>query len=383
MSPRLNAPVPSAPMGIQVEKGSSVDELLKEIVIGGFRRLFLVTGDASFRWFHKKGLVSKLSEVAEVAQFSGVRPNVTFDYLADVLLRAESYKPDAILGVGGGSALDLAKVLAAYVGQAERPSDYDASVSLARRSVALILVPTTAGTGAEATSFATAYKGAEKFSISGNALLCDKSILDPAPVMYAPADQLAASALDALTQCIESIWARSKTQSSERYAIKGLQLILENIVNFVRGDFSRTPQMQLGAHLSGHAINISKTTAPHALSYHLTMKYGLSHGVAVASTLGTFIDHHNDIIRAKELSELDPIRTSMQKLNALLGLRGPGDGQRFMDTMFTDLGLSKTKDYWPSTSDAVVSWIRSANHQRMSNHPVSIEQGKLFQILSK
>ena len=105
--------------------------------------------------------------------------------------------------------------------------------------------------------------------------------------------QRATSGIDAVCQSIESSWAVASNEISRRYARHALRFLLPSLRAFVAtGDPISASAMTIGAHLSGRAIDISKTTGAHALSYFVTKRFDIPHGNAVALTLGSFIDAH-------------------------------------------------------------------------------------------
>ncbi|MDQ1352858.1 MAG: Iron-containing alcohol dehydrogenase [Acidobacteriota bacterium] len=190
---------------------------------------------------------------------------------------------DLITAIGGGTVIDLAKILAiAYSNACESAADVLASPSLDNR-VDLLFIPTTAGTGSEATTFAVVYKDKVKYSIDRPGLLPAYTILDPLLLRSLPAPVLHATVLDALAQAIEAIWARASTAEAKQYAQNAVRLILDNIES--QNPIERLSQLQEASHLAGKAINITRTTLPHSISYPLTSHFGVPHGIAVFLTL--------------------------------------------------------------------------------------------------
>jgi len=358
--------------GQSVEPGTSDLHLKKYISDGGFRKVLLVTGKQSFIWFEEKGFVPLLEQEVSVLQWSNFLPNPDIDELREGLALAEKYRPDVIIGIGGGSVLDMAKLLAALLDNPAKSQDlFVEGSSFDNRKVALALVPTTAGSGAESTHFAVLYRKGVKYSVTGRALIANHITLDPELLKTGLADQLAASGLDALSQCIESLWSRRSTSSSFRYAEEALELLAQNLVPFVGGEADRARQMQWASHLSGQAINISRTTGPHALSYYLTSEHRVPHGIAAASTVGYFIDHHNDLLQSNFYSSSNVLGKSMDVINRRLGLRG-GTGVAHFRQLFSQLGLSDPETYWPATTEGRKRWLSSANADRLQNHPTNL-----------
>ena len=205
----------------------------------------------------------------EFVRFSGFKSNPLYeDALAgvDVLEKNEC---DFILAIGGGSSIDTAKGVKYY----------------SNAGVPIMAVPTTSGTGSEATHFAAIYNDGEKTSIADESLMPDYVILQPDALKTLPDYQKKCTMLDALCQAIESWWSKKVTPESIEYSRKAIDLILANMESYLANDGGGNKNMLTASNLAGKAINITTTTAPHAMSYKLTTLYGLPHGHAVAICL--------------------------------------------------------------------------------------------------
>ena len=158
------------------------------------------------------------------------------------------------------------------------------------KGVPLVAVPSTAGTGSEATHFAVIYKENVKYSIAHPYLLPNCAIVDAQFTFELPPYITACSGFDALCQAIESFWSVQASEISKGYAREAIIKIRENLLNSIRESNQKSrQQMAHAALLSGKAINITKTTAPHAISYPFTSLYKISHGHAVSLSLEKFI----------------------------------------------------------------------------------------------
>jgi alcohol dehydrogenase class IV len=190
---------------------------------------------------------------------------------------------DLIIAVGGGTIIDIAKIISiAYSNGCAKVAEILSARTLGNR-LDLIFIPTTAGTGSEATSFAVVYLDKVKISIDHKSLLPTYVVLDPLLLKSLPIPILNSTVLDALAQAIESIWARGATEESREYSKEAIALILDNLDK--ENTIERLSGFQAASHLAGKAINISKTTLPHSISYPITSYFGVSHGIAVFLTL--------------------------------------------------------------------------------------------------
>lgn len=354
----------------RLEWGTADTALLRLVRERRLNRVLLMTGNKSFSWFQSRGLLGQLSEIASLEVWASTRPNPDVTQLNEALGAARNFRPDVVIGIGGGSVLDIAKLTANLWEGPKLAEDviFDQLLHYPRKTQ-LLLFPTTAGSGAEATHFSVLYRGEIKHSVAGPGLIADYVGLDPNLPAGAPPPQRASSALDALCQCIESIWANSATERSVKLATAGLKLASKHLIPFALGDVRSSSGMQWSSHLSGQAINISRTTGPHALSYYLSTTKSVPHGIAVASTIGYFLDHHNQLLRDGKVANFVRLSDAMSVVNKQLELSGDRSGSSYFGELFSKLGLGRPEDYWPGSSSERMEWQNSANQARMANHP--------------
>ena len=240
--------------------------------------------------------------------FSSFKPNPTYD---DVLKGLEAFSDcDSIVSIGGGSAIDVAKAIKYY-------SCLDENGNFIYKNIKHIAVPTTAGTGSESTRYAVIYKNGVKQTLTHDALYPDMAILIPDFLKTLSLYQKKCTLLDALCHSIESIWSMNATEQSKKYAQKAISLIKENYEAYLSGDEKVISLMQEAANLAGKAINISQTTAAHALSYKLTSLYKIPHGLAVSLTLPylweLLIDNHCTNLKDENIT-LDEFNCIINKI---------------------------------------------------------------------
>jgi alcohol dehydrogenase class IV len=247
------------------------------------------------------GIVAKLNSLRSadgVTPFMGFTPNPTWESLNAVMAVARSSRADCVLAVGGGTAMDLAKLTATAlqmggVEQLWEVTESGKEVSAIRSDIGLMAVPTTAGTGAEVTRFAVLYRDGIKYSLSGDALKPDASALDPSLLASLPQSVIADAGLDAVCQAMESLWSVRSSSESEVHAQAALDLAIRCLEPAIHSaDSDSLTGMLVSAHLAGKAINLTTTTAPHALSYGLTSLFGIPHGRAVAVLFGRVFERN-------------------------------------------------------------------------------------------
>jgi alcohol dehydrogenase class IV len=365
------------PAGQRVRYGpGTIAEVPEVVAERGARRVLLVSGGRSFDVSGAAGMLPALEQVAHVRRWRDFAPNPDAADLARGLAIVDDLRPDLILGIGGGSVMDMAKLLSGFVGTTDPAKLRDAIRSggeAARRELGLVLAPTTSGSGSEATHFAVVYIGHDKYSVTDASLRPDVAILDPRLAVSGSRYQKASSGLDAVAQAIESLWAVGATGTSRRWARHALRLLLPAIERFVdTGDDESARAMAIGSHLAGRAIDTSRTTAAHALSYGITKWYGVSHGHAVALTLGAFIEAHAAVLSTEPMAEI------LARLGAADGTRAR---QRFVALMGR-LGLStRLEQIGCTTSEERRALARSVNVERLGNNPVRFDEDGLTTLL--
>jgi alcohol dehydrogenase len=195
--------------------------------------------------------------------------------------------------LGGGSVIDTAKVAACLLAEPSlnlKDLLID-PVGSPRPRIYLIAIPTTAGTGAEVTPFATVWdRGVEKkYSVINVAP--DVAILDPGLTLSLPRQETIYTALDALSHALESLWNKNRTPESAVYAQESIEEICQALPQVLSapGNYPARQQLQIAATLAGIAISQTRTAIAHAISYSLTAKYGVPHGLACSFTLAAIM----------------------------------------------------------------------------------------------
>ena len=287
----------------------SLKNISEIISIHNAKKILLVTGKKSFEISGSEEKLSQFLKNVDLERFFDFEVNPNIEDVKTGVNIINSFKPDLIIAIGGGSVIDIAKLINIFAVHVHKQKDiYDfvnKSSSVSKRGLPLIAIPTTSGTGSEATHFAVVYIGTKKYSFAHEYLLPNYAIIDPTLSYSSPSYIKACSALDALSQSIESFWAVGSSEESRSYSRRAIKLILSSIELAVnKNDLKAMNNMAIAANFAGKAINISKTTAAHALSYPITKYLNIPHGHAVALTLGKFF-----VINSKySLNELNDKR---------------------------------------------------------------------------
>ncbi len=224
---------------------------------------------------------------------------------------------DMIVACGGGSVLDAAKLASVLVTEEYGVKELLDDPGRAHKCVPIILVPTTAGTGAEVTPNAiVAVPEKElKVGIVNENMIADYVILDARMIKNLPRKIAAATGIDALAHCIECFTSKKANPFSDLYALEGLDLILNNIMDACNDPeaMDAKNRMQIAAYYGGLAITASGTTAVHALSYPLGGKYHIAHGISNAILLAPVMRFNESVCREKFAAVYDRCVHTEQK----------------------------------------------------------------------
>ena len=214
--------------------------------------------------------------------------------LISLIKKIKEIKPKYILAIGGGAVIDLSKISNYLIFSKDIKKDIiKSNYRHKKRFSKLIAIPTTAGSGAEVTSNAVIYIHKKKYSVENNLIKPNKFCLIPNFVKNNDFKLKSSSGFDAIAQGVESLFSLRSNKKSYNFAINSLKLSIENFPKYLKNpNTENSKNMIIAANLAGEAINISKTTAPHALSYPFTSHFGISHGHAVAITFNEFLEYN-------------------------------------------------------------------------------------------
>ena len=221
--------------------------------------------------------------------FDGLEENPTTDHIDAGLAVASDFKPELIVAIGGGSSMDCAKGINFLYSCGGRMQDYWGVGKATGPLLPMIAVPTTAGTGSEAQSFALISHADThvKMACGDSHAAFRIAILDPLLTVTQPPRVAAFSGFDALSHAVETYVTVKRNEDSCRYSLEAWQCLAPNVLSVLEEprDIIARGQMQLGACLAGLAIENSMLGAAHALANPLTAVYGIAHGEAVALML--------------------------------------------------------------------------------------------------
>ena len=290
---------------------------------------------------------------------------------------------EAIIAIGGGGIIDTAKLISAFqpYSKIETKDLILGKKIILKKLLPVIAVPTTAGTGSEVTHFAVVYYKNIKYSLASKKLIPKAYFLDAKFIYTMPLYLSASTGFDALSQAIESAWSISSTPKSRKYSYEAINIINKHFINSLDNNkkFSKN-QMMIASHLSGKAINITKTTAPHALSYKLASIAGISHGHSVAITLGHFFEINYNSKKLSTGMTNTKLNRIMNEIFKNFGVNNAISARKKWFHLMKKCKLkSNIKKIKIKKNRELI--ISSVNIERLRNHPIIIsksEFNKLF-----
>lgn len=354
-------------MGQIILKGM---ELIRPLLEG--KRFLLVCGQTC-----KHLEMIRFFEELPHTEFSGFTPNPLYEQVCKGIDLFNAQNCELLVAVGGGSAMDVAKCIKLFHGMDPGVSYLEQKPTAPR--IPLIAVPTTAGTGSESTRHAVIYDKGEKQSISHDGILPDYAVLEPSALETLPLYQKKCTMLDALCQAIESWWSVSSTDESREYSQKAVAGIRDNWKAYVDGTGRDTyEKMMEASNYAGRAINITTTTAPHAMSYKLTSLYHLPHGHAVALCMRevwSYMAEHPEDCVAPHGQEY--LKHTLEDISSMADIT-------WFCRLLEELDMACPKSDQKEKDVDIL--VRSVNPLRLKNHPVTFRtetMKKLYERIVK
>ncbi len=367
----------------------AIADLEKILDARNCRRIFLVSGRNSLQRSGAGRTLANLLHSCEVTHFSDVKQNPSLEQLESGLAAFRDAQPDLIIGVGGGSAMDMAKLIKIFSNQSQPPRHYvEGDATLRSATVPLVAIPTTAGSGSQATHFAVLYIGTTKFSVAHASMLPDEALVDPAFSRSVPPAVAASAGLDALNQGIESYWSIHSTNESKAMARNAIELTWGGL-HEIAGDPGDDVYLAMatGAQRAGEAINITKTTAPHAISYPITAYFGVPHGHATGLILAAVLRYNAVVSGADCLDSRGPtyVKKTIAEIAVLLGKPDANAAADAYNDMMDALGLSRNFCALGIRSRNDIEMIveHGFNPQRVRNNPRLVTASALRMMLQE
>lgn len=322
--------------------------------------------------------IRKLSRLYNWCEFFDFTPNPSYESIVKGIHVFQDKKCDFIIAAGGGSAIDVAKCIKLFSGMDQ--SENYLEQEIIENNVPILAIPTTAGTGSEATKFAVIYLNGDKLSISHDSIIPQYVILDPTNINSLPLYQRKVTIMDAFCHALESFWSVNSTEKSRKYSKFVIKSILENYKEYMSGNATNTEILE-AAFYAGKAINITQTTAGHAMSYKITSLYHIPHGHAVALCVekvwGYMLHNLDKCIDPRGESFLVEI---FDQIAESMSCRTAEEALNKFSRILTELNLTA-----PLLRDEeeLESLAHSVNPIRLRNNPVLLDKKALYGLYVK
>ncbi|MFH0814990.1 MAG: phosphonopyruvate decarboxylase [Candidatus Falkowbacteria bacterium] len=372
----------------QQEEFFGIGKLAEILRKNGAKKIFFVHGKESYSMSGAQYLIEPILKDFEATHFFEFDLNPKIEDVKRGVAEFLREKHDIVIGLGGGSAIDMAKAIRVLAAQDQRVAAEEFVTGVKKinnRGVPLVVIPTTAGTGSEATHFAVVYIEKNKNSLNSPFVLPDYFILDPVLIRQLPAKIMASSGMDALCQAIESFWCINSTKESKEYSKKAIELAIDNLEGAYAGDMNARGKMLFAANLAGKAINITQTTACHAISYPITSYFGVAHGHAVALTLSEMLKYNfeiseNDVLDSRGAGY---VKEMLKELLIILRVNDVESGVYFLKDLMQKLNLpTRLSELNIKSAEDIELIIKNGfNPDRVKNNPRALTEDNLRKIL--
>lgn len=344
------------------------------------RKYIIVTSSSHIKNGNLNSVFSSVDKKPE-ALIENVPPNPSLDFLESEIHKLGNLDIDVVVAVGGGSCIDSGKAFArclkngntrtlrSMLDAAQDQESFD--------SIPLIAIPTTAGTGAEVTPFATIWdhENLRKLSLTGKDLYPETALIFPILCLSAPSRILLAAALDAVSHAMDAIWNKKASQFSNANATQALNILSTTLLDcdFKDLNIDEIMELSLGSLYAGLAISECRTSLSHSISYSLTSTFGLPHGIACAFTLPAIAEYavQSGILTSEQFIE--------EKVGTMFF-----NSHEYFNQVFYKHGVAEIFREFISNQSEVFELISEMHHpDRVINFPIQVTSPDLHRILEK
>ena len=266
--------------------------------------------------------------------FSGVEANPSTASVDEAAKMLNELKCDSVIGIGGGSVLDAAKVVACMKGFTKGSEAFYGKMKISRaQRVPFFALPTTSGSGSEATPYSVlTLPSGEKKGLKFREFFAAVAIVDPELTTSMPPELTASSGIDAFSQAVEAFWAKTSTPETDAFAKESIALSYQWLVKAVKVPDMQSRVMMAKASLTAaRAFSNTGTTACHTVSYAFTKHYGLAHGFAVAISVPWFLGFYSE-------SKSKQTRDKCKEICSILGANSVPEAQEKIRALLKSIG---------------------------------------------
>lgn len=335
-----------------------------------YNKIVLVMSESAGIRYNLANLAELLGEKREVVWMKESVTYPTQETLLNGIAYLREFEPEAILAIGGGSAIDFAKAMKVFWGLKEIDTIDDVTEVLKKKrqnganDIDIIAVPTTAGTGAEVTQWATIwdYCNRCKYSLDMSALKPDVAIIVPELTVGTSRELTISTGLDSLAHAMEAYWSKKTNPLVRQLARTSIELTIQYLKKIVEEPYcvAWREKQCLAAVLSGLAFSMTRTTACHSISYPLTMHEQIPHGIAVAMTLAQVAEYNSGSYPEEEML--------MELFSPYGGIRG------YLEGICGDTVSLRLRDYGIAEENIKDIVEASFTLGRMDNNPREVSK---------
>lgn len=303
--------------------------------------------------------------------YADVKPNPDIDQVTQAVEAYRSHGCDSVVSLGGGSAIDVAKCVAAVSDVSVPWRESLLGDRLAELSpVPHVAIPSTAGTGSESTHFSVVYVDGKKVSVAADRLLPQVAVLCPSLLGGLPRYQRVSTMLDALCHAVESHWSARSCEESRVHSACAIRSLMAHWRGYMDGDEVAARHMMHAANEAGKAINITTTTAAHAMSYGITSRFKVAHGHAAALCVPgcwRVLLKRGGGQTSERLRELDVLLCGDRTVKK-------GSGLSRFEGLVRELELPSVG---PASPEDLSALAQGVNAQRLANFPLELSPDEI------
>jgi alcohol dehydrogenase class IV len=355
------------------------ESMLKELK--GKNILLFMTSSSAKR-LSLESWITNLRVASSLIWINKITSNPTYIDVYEALSIIKGKKPEAVIAIGGGSTIDMAKACVGlnYLSEKEELKKNDVLECIKTKeyldnptNIPIFAIPTTAGTGSEVTRWATVWdlEGGAKYSVDAPYLYPKKAYIIPEYTVSMPKRLTLSTGLDALCQAVEAYWAKATNPMVKELSKVAIRLIVEYLPKVIEDttNLYYREKVFLGSLFSGMAFSNTRTTACHSISYPLTMKFGIEHGLAC-------------IISLPKVMEINlPAIAEVEELFKALGVKNTGELQNWLDALTGDIVDLRLSSFGIEGNDIEELVNMSFTLGRMDNNPIPITKDDVKKIL--
>ncbi|RLQ96112.1 iron-containing alcohol dehydrogenase [Falsibacillus albus] len=355
----------------------AIDMLFPELKKMDIHRILVVADPILIETGTVEQIIKPLMDVFALEVYSDVEPEPSLSCAQELVEYTRNHTLECVIGIGGGSTLDLAKLTAVVSQNDGQISDYlnlSGGRRLLKKGLPKILIPTTSGTGSEVTDIAVVSLEGTKDVITHEFLLADAAIVDPQLTLSVPPRVTAATGMDALTHAVEAFVSVHANEVTDALALQAIKLIGNSVKNAVKDgtDKKARTDMSFGSYLAGLAFFNAGVAGVHALAYPLGSAFKLPHGEANAVLLPYVMSFISQSCREK----MDIINKILESTTQAIG------ESNIFHRLVRELGLPETLQEYDIGENHLEALADEAVKQKrlLDRSPMPLKREDILQI---